>query len=166
MATTLPNLGIRIRDFNADLVAERDTLRIRRFEMSSGDEASDALSLQGLVALTGVALLVYALSFRNGVAGTRLALYPREKLAEDISPDLRLSAGGFGGITLAHNTRTKDEVTTVLALAEKAGGRIVKPAQDVFWGGHSGYFSDPDGYYWEAAWVPMFTFDETGALVV
>jgi len=85
-------------------------------------------------------------------SGTRLALYPLDKLAEDISPTVKPSApGGFGGITLAHNVRTKDEVAQVLALAEKAGGKIVKPAQDAFWGGHSGYFTDPDGYYWEVA---------------
>jgi len=79
-------------------------------------------------------------------SGTRLALYPLDKLAEDIAPGVRPSKDGFGGITLAHNARTKEEVSQILALAEKAGGKIVKPAQDVFWGGHSGYFSDPDGY--------------------
>ena len=100
-------------------------------------------------------------------SGARLALYPLDKLVEDISPAVKPSApGSFSGITLAHNARTKEEVAQVLALAEKAGGKIVKPAQDVFWGGHSGYFSDPDGYYWEVAWAPMFTFDEHGALNV
>lgn len=99
-------------------------------------------------------------------SGTRLALYPLDKLAEDIAPAVPLSKGGFGGITLAHNARTKEEVSQILALAEKAGGKIVKPAQDVFWGGHNGYFSDPDGYYWEVAWGPMFTFDAQGALVI
>lgn len=97
--------------------------------------------------------------------GTRLELFPLEGLARDIAPDLQLSAGGFGGITLAHNVRRKEEVAEVLLLAEKAGGRIVKPAQDVFWGGHSGYFADLDGYCWEVAWGPMFSFNETGELV-
>lgn len=99
-------------------------------------------------------------------AGTRLALYPLEKLAEDISPNLALSTGGFRGITLAHNVRTKAEVAELLASAEKAGGTIIKRAQDVFWGGHSGYFADPDNYYWEVAWAPMFTFDANGSLIV
>jgi uncharacterized protein len=97
--------------------------------------------------------------------GVRLALYPRKALAEDISAGIKLSRGGFGGITLAHNVDRKEEVAEVLTLAEKAGGKIVKPAQDVFWGGHSGYFADLDGYYWEVAWAPMCSFDETGALV-
>ncbi len=98
-------------------------------------------------------------------AGTRLALYPLDKLAEDIGADVR-PAKGFSGITLAHNVRKKEEVAEVLAWAEKAGGKIVKPAQDVFWGGHSGYFADPDGYYWEVAWAPHFTFEESSELVL
>ncbi len=98
--------------------------------------------------------------------GTRLALYPLASLAEDIAATLPLSRGGFGGITLAHNVRRKDEVEAVLRQAEAAGGTIVKPAQDVFWGGHSGYFADPDGYYWEVAWNPHAAFDPDGAVVL
>ncbi len=98
-------------------------------------------------------------------AGVRLALYPKKALAEDISKNVDLSQSGFGGITLAHNVDRKKEVAEVLALAEKAGGKIVKPAQDVFWGGHSGYFADLDGYYWEVAWAPMCSFDQNGAIV-
>lgn len=101
-----------------------------------------------------------------GTTGTRLALYPLPKLAEDIAPDVAVASGQFGGITLAHNVRKKEEVAEVLNLAEKAGGKIVKAAQDVFWGGHSGYFTDPDGYFWEVAWSPRGAFDETGAVVL
>jgi uncharacterized protein len=97
--------------------------------------------------------------------GVRLALYPKNALAGDISNNVELSQRGFGGITLAHNVERKEEVAEVLALAERAGGKIVKPAQDVFWGGHSGYFTDLDGYYWEVAWAPMCSFDQTGAIV-
>lgn len=96
--------------------------------------------------------------------GTRLALYPLKELAADIGPDVS-TAKGFGGITLAHNVRRKEEVEEVLALAGKAGGRIVKPAHDTFWGGYGGYFADLDGYYWEVAWAPMFSFDDRGALL-
>lgn len=86
--------------------------------------------------------------------GTWLALYSREKLAEDVTvlPD----GHGFSGVTLAHNARTREEVDAVLAEAEAAGATIVKPAQDVFWGGYSGYFTDPDGHLWEVAWNPHF----------
>lgn len=60
---------------------------------------------------------------------------------------------------------TRAEVDAVLALAESAGAVIEKPAQDVFWGGYSGYFSDPDGYLWEVA-AGDFEFDADGALVM
>ena len=98
--------------------------------------------------------------------GSRLALYPLDKLAEDISPSLLPTRGQFSGITLAHNTRTKEEVSAILTRAEAAGGIIVKHAQDVFWGGHSGYFSDPDGHFWEVAWAPMFRFAPDGSLLI
>ena len=96
-------------------------------------------------------------------AGTCLALYPFDKLAEDVgSAFVHQPHAKFHGITLAHNVRTRAEVAVVLAQAERAGGRIIKPAQDVFWGGHSGYFSDPDGYYWEVAWNPAAPLDADG----
>ena len=95
--------------------------------------------------------------------GTRLGLYGLEALCEDISPETR-PAKGFSGITIAHNVRTKEEVAAVLGEAERAGGKVVKPAQDVFWGGHSGYFTDPDGYYWEVAWNPGMPLDEAGVM--
>ena len=96
--------------------------------------------------------------------GTRLALYPLDRLAEDIAIGLPVSKGGFSGMTLAHNVRQKEEVASVLAMAEKAGGSIVKPAQDAFWGGYTGYFSDPDSYFWEVAWNPMAWLDGQGTL--
>ncbi|MDB6035286.1 MAG: Glyoxalase/bleomycin resistance protein/dioxygenase [Verrucomicrobiales bacterium] len=99
-------------------------------------------------------------------AGTRLSLYPLEELAADISPELQAKPGGFGGITLAHNVHNREEVTDVLSLAERAGGRIVKPAQDVFWGGHSGYFTDPDGYHWEVAWNPVLPLNDNGFMTL
>jgi len=97
-------------------------------------------------------------------SGVRLSLYPLEHLAADIGPDVAPKRTGFGGITLAHNVREKHEVAEVLAHAERAGGKIVKPAQDVFWGGHSGYFTDPDGYYWEVAWNPILPLDADGVM--
>lgn len=84
--------------------------------------------------------------------GLAIALYPRTALAEDAT--IAEAGSGFRGVTLAHNVREKAEVAAVLAEAQAAGARIVKPAQDVFWGGHSGYFADPDGHLWEVAWNP------------
>ena len=85
--------------------------------------------------------------------GTRLALYPYDDLAKDAGPAFAGQARPkFAGIVPAHNVREKAEVDAVLAAAERAGGRIEKPGKDAFWGGYSGYFSDPDGYLWEVAW--------------
>ena len=88
--------------------------------------------------------------------GTWLSLYPRESLAEDAT--VPADGGGFAGITIAHNVSTKEEVDALLDEAESSGGRIVKPAQDVFWGGYSGYFADPDEHLWEVAY-PQLTDD-------
>lgn len=104
-------------------------------------------------------------AFINTV-GTRLALFPVEELAKDIGAEVKVNGGGFSGIALAHNVRTKEEVAQVLALAEKAGGRTVKPAQDVFWGGHCGYFCDPEGHYWEVAYNPFNPLDEDGFMTL
>lgn len=94
--------------------------------------------------------------------GAWIALYPLDRLAEDISPDINVASRGFSGVTLAHNARSREEVVAIVKRAESAGARIVKEPQDTFWGGFSGYFADPDGYYWEVAWGPMFTFSENG----
>lgn len=94
------------------------------------------------------------------MGGMILSLYPREKLAEDAT--LEDSAPGFSGVALAYNTRSDSEVDEVLAAAEKAGGKIVKPAQRAFWGGRSGYFADADGHLWEVAHNPDFPIDAAG----
>src|SRR3954469_11149394 len=97
--------------------------------------------------------------------GTVLALHPFEHLAKDVSPEFVGERSKFPGITLAHNVVDKEDVARILALAEQAGGKIEKPAQDTFWGGHSGYFSDPDGYLWEVA-HGAFPFNADGSLNV
>lgn len=85
---------------------------------------------------------------------------------KDLAEDARLSAerSGFRGVALAYNTRSKDEVDTVLAEAERAGARILKPGQTAFWGGYTGYFADPDGHVWEIAWNPDFKIDANGGV--
>ena len=81
-----------------------------------------------------------------------LALYPHHALAGDATVPEDRSL--FRGFSMAYNTRSRDEVEEVLAFAETAGAKIVKPAQEAFWGGYSGYFSDPDGFLWEVAYNP------------
>ncbi len=93
--------------------------------------------------------------------GIGFALYPRAKLIEDIGPQAG-SGAASGAVTLAYNVRAREDVAKVLDEAERAGGVIVKPAQDVFWGGHSGYFQDPDGHFWEVAWNPFSPLDDEG----
>lgn len=84
--------------------------------------------------------------------GTWLALYPRDKLAEDAQvPD----GQGFGGITLAHNEPSPEKVDAVYAQAIEAGAKAIKPPSKAFWGGYSGYFADPDGHMWEIAFNPF-----------
>lgn len=94
------------------------------------------------------------------MGGVILALYGRDQLAEDAQ--LPAAGSGFAGFTLAQNVASKEAVQAALSRADAAGGRILKPAQDVFWGGYSGYFADPDGFAWEVAWNPHFTLTESG----
>jgi uncharacterized glyoxalase superfamily protein PhnB len=98
--------------------------------------------------------------FQTG--GMALALYPRPDLAKDanIAPE----GHGFGGVTLAYNARNRAEVDSVLKEAQAAGAKILKPAQEAFWGGYSGYFSDPDSFVWEVAWNPEFAIAEDGSV--
>jgi len=97
--------------------------------------------------------------------GTILELFPYSQLANDVGPGWDVPRSKFPGITIAHNVRTKAEVDDIMAAAATAGARIEKPAEDTFWGGYSGYFSDPDGYLWEVAWG-AFELNEDGSLVV
>lgn len=97
--------------------------------------------------------------FEGGAAfftlnGSWLSLYPWDALAEDAT--VSGNGTGFRGITLAHVVSSKEEVKAALDQAVRAGAKLVKPAQDVFWGGYSGYFADPDGHLWEVAWNPIF----------
>ena len=89
-----------------------------------------------------------------------VALWGREKLAEDSAV---ADAGGWGGVTLAYNTRSVEEVDAVLAEAEAAGATIGRPGAATFWGGYSGIFLDPDGHPWEVAHNPYWTVTDDGA---
>jgi uncharacterized protein len=93
--------------------------------------------------------------------GMIVALWDRAQLAEDSTVT---DAGGWGGITLAHNVRSPDEVDAVLAEAERAGGTIGRPGAATFWGGYSGVFLDPDGHPWEVAHNPHWTIEDDGSV--
>lgn len=86
--------------------------------------------------------------------GTWLGLYGREALAEDAT--VPAAGSGFEGFALAHNVASEQEVHRLIDQAVQAGATLVKAPQKVFWGGYSGYFSDPDGHLWEIAHNPLF----------
>jgi len=92
--------------------------------------------------------------------GAIVALWDRARLAED---SVVQDPGGWGGITLAYNTRSPAEVDAVLAEAEAAGATIGRPGAETFWGGYSGVFIDPDGHPWEVAHNPRWTIAEDGS---
>jgi uncharacterized protein len=96
------------------------------------------------------------------MGGMALGLFPSDELAKDAT--VPAHSEGFRRFTIAYNARTREEVNTVLEEAQKAGAKILKPAQDVFWGGYSGYFSDPDGFLWEVAWNPFFPLEADGSI--
>jgi len=124
--------------------------------------------------------------FSDGVAffqmgGMILALWPREEIARDagVRPgytragreaiDLPEAVSGtgareFSGVALAYNTRTEAEVEQVLAMAERAGGRVLKRSGRAFWGGLQGYFYDTEGNLWEVAYNPDFPIDAEGSI--
>lgn len=84
--------------------------------------------------------------------GTKLALWERDNLAWD--SNLKKDKPSATEFSIGYNTRKKEEVDEVMALAKKAGAKITKPAQETFWGGYAGYFQDPDGHLWEILYNP------------
>ncbi len=95
-----------------------------------------------------------AVAFFELDAGLKLAVWPRASLAHDSG--IPLGPASPTDFTLGHVVGSKAEVDAVMEQARVAGARIVKAAQDAFWGGYSGYFADPDGHLWEVAWNPAW----------
>ena len=93
-----------------------------------------------------------AVAFFKLESGLKLALWPRKSLAADAGLPQRAAVGGQ--FSLAHNVESQEEVDAVMQQAQRAGARIVKPAQPTFYGGYAGYFQDPDGHLWEVAFNP------------
>lgn len=90
--------------------------------------------------------------------------YPRESLAAGAG--LPGAGSGFGGIALADNIASREQVDRVLAEVVAAGATLLRPAHEAEWGGYSGYCADPDGYPWEVAWNPGFPLDADGRVVL
>jgi catechol 2,3-dioxygenase-like lactoylglutathione lyase family enzyme len=92
-----------------------------------------------------------------------VALWSREMLAEDSGV---ADGGGWGGVTLAYNVRSPQEVDAVLTEAAAAGAKIARAGAETFWGGYSGVFIDPDGHPWEIAHNPHWTLEDDGSVML
>jgi uncharacterized protein len=95
--------------------------------------------------------------------GMVVALWDRAALAEDSGVE---DAGGWGGVTLAHNVRSPAEVDSVIEQARAAGATITREPGETFWGGYSGAFADPEGHHWEVAHNPRWTIADDGSIVL
>ena len=95
-----------------------------------------------------------AVAFFDLQPGLRLAVWPRASLAHDSG--VAQSAPGATELSIGHNVASEAEVDAAMAVAAKAGARIVKSARKTFWGGYAGYFQDPDGHLWEVVYNPQF----------
>jgi hypothetical protein len=113
----------------------------------------EALGWQGLSPTEGIVF------FQAG--GMVLGLWARAHLAEDSAVE---DAGGWGGVTLAHNVRSPAEVDAVLAEAAAAGATVGRAGAPTFWGGYSGVFLDPDGHPWEVAHNPGWPLADDGSV--
>jgi catechol 2,3-dioxygenase-like lactoylglutathione lyase family enzyme len=91
--------------------------------------------------------------------GMILGLWSRDSLTEDSGVE---DPGGYGGVTLAYNARTQEDVNAAIEEARAAGARIAREPAETFWGGYSAVFVDPDGHPWEVAHNPHWALDEQG----
>ena len=97
--------------------------------------------------------------------GMAIVLWGREKVADDASvPDD--GASGFGGMTLAQNVRSRQEVDDIVDAAAAAGATVTKSPEETFYGGYAGFFRDPDGHVWEISHNPGFTLGDDGSLTL
>ena len=96
----------------------------------------------------------------NGVV---FALWPHDELAKDLGMAAE-RVPPYRGYALAHNVRSEQEVDAIFARLKTHGAAIIKQPHKTFWGGYSGYFSDPDGHVWEIAHNPFWTIQNDGRI--
>ena len=94
-----------------------------------------------------------------------IVLWGRDKVAADAGIDDD-GTSTFGGIVLAHNVGSREEVDHVVSAAATAGAEVTKVPRETFYGGYAGFFRDPDGHVWEVAHNPGFTLDPDGTLTL
>jgi len=95
--------------------------------------------------------------------GMVVALWSRASLAEDSVVE---DPGGWGGVTLAYNVGSPEEVDAVLEEARGAGATVARAGAPTFWGGYSGVFIDPDGHPWEVAHNPFWAIGQDGGVTI
>ena len=98
----------------------------------------------------------------NGVV---VVLWAREKLAADMGirdDDARC----WGGIALAHNVGTNEEVDRVVEEARANGAEVTREPAETFYGGYASGFRDPDGHAWEIAHNPGFGLTDDGSVII
>ena len=95
--------------------------------------------------------------------GQFFSLYSRDGLCKDLS--MPIHGRGTGNATLATHYDSRDAVDAAFQIAVKAGAIIVAEPTEVFWGGYSGNYTDPDGHLWEVAHNPFWSFDADGNLI-
>jgi catechol 2,3-dioxygenase-like lactoylglutathione lyase family enzyme len=130
MKSKISLIGLGVRDFPRALAFYRDGLGFPVHNYTAGEDFC---------------------MFR--LEGTWLSLYPRDKLADDAA--VADDGAGFSGFSLAHNVGSRTEVDAVFDHALSVGAKPVRVPREVFWGGYSGYFADPDGHLWEVAYNPF-----------
>lgn len=97
----------------------------------------------------------------NGVV---LVFWVREKLAEDSGIDD--DGARWGGIALAHNVASRDEVDRIIEEARANGGTVTREPAETFYGGYAGVFRDLEGHAWEIAHNPGFGLAGDGSVIL
>lgn len=91
-----------------------------------------------------------------------LALWGREAQEHDAQAQALWT--GNGGVAIAQNLASEQEVDAMMARAEALGATILRPAAKTFWGGYNGYFADSDSHLWEVAYNPFWTLNPDGSV--
>jgi uncharacterized protein len=133
--------------------------RVSLITLGVADLARARAFYEALGWTTGAAPADDVVFFQAG--GMIVALWGRAQLAEDSGVE---PGSGFGGVAVAYNTHSVEEVDAVIEQARAAGARIAREPATTFWGGYSAVFIDPEGYPWEVAHNPRWTVHEDGSI--
>ena len=96
--------------------------------------------------------------------GLVLVLWGRDKLSAEMG--VADEGARWGGLALAHNVGSREEVETVIESARANGGEVTREPAETFYGGYAGVFRDPDGHVWEVAHNPGFGLEDDGSVTL